>query len=198
MKRIIAFFLVCFVLFSVASVAEGFSVRNGITFGMTEQEIIDIEGKNGNTEYEEPSSGLIKFNVDSIAGIEGGKYTSVEYSFEEQNNSLFDINYGFGNFSNLPEQYSSLLDAFVEKYGEPSITNIDQALKLSSVIEDYQFTMAIGGKIKVLDFHRWEKQYDEGPVIIDLFLWQGLVNGSYNLAAAYRLSGEETVSQDDI
>ena len=123
MKKLISFILVITLALSmVAAMAEEeeFSVRNGIKFGMTPDEVRAIEAENGNENGEEFGRTISYENV-SVAGYPG---TTIEYWFEDD--SLFQIVYFIGAATgdetekNAKAIVSDLYGSLKEKYGEPA------------------------------------------------------------------------------
>lgn len=57
MKKAISILILMTIVFTcLAAYADDFSVRNGIKFGMTKDEVIETEKQNGFTEYLDPKS----------------------------------------------------------------------------------------------------------------------------------------------
>lgn len=139
MKRITVFFIVFVLLICniVSALADGFSVRNGISFGMSQDEVKKIEEKNGLTGdwngYTVSKSGgyggdtVIVYHPDSLAGFSGfdfrdGDSISPEIRYCFVNDSLFRIIYEWYSFCSTDKdkdtaaQYDTLNASLKEKY----------------------------------------------------------------------------------
>ena len=96
-----------------ASNESEFSIRNGIKFGFTREEVIDIEKRNGFLPNKEETNSIYYTGIE-VAGIK----CVLSYYF--QNNQLSKIGYqGIKKYND--EQYIFLIweDALTNKYGKP-------------------------------------------------------------------------------
>lgn len=171
MKKLISFVLVIVLALSmVAAMAEEeeFSVRNGIKFGMTLDEVKAIEAANGNENGEEFGRTISYENV-SVAGYPG---TSIEYWFDD--GSLFQIVYFIGDDTDdeteefAAKAVSELATSLEEKYGEPAYAGGKVVAPTRS--EKFDSYIGQGMFYKIPAFSEWLIKKANGYVNIDLFL----------------------------
>lgn len=127
MKKILAFIIATIVLLSLLSVsfAERFTIRNGIQFGMTKEEVMKIEAENSGVEpYQtEYAYGTTLFYEDiNIAGFDLGY---VMYKFDKNDKLVhmaytWYMNYYSPNHSYQPSDKTHVfsIDAESKVYGE--------------------------------------------------------------------------------
>ena len=118
-KRIACIVLSLLLLLSaLAACAEGFTIRNGITWGMGKDEILAAEGNPGEDQYDYyPSeSGIESLTIDPVTAA--GTEALIGYLLI--GDSLCAIQYIF--YSITPERLKA---TYTEKYGQP--VEVDQA-----------------------------------------------------------------------
>lgn len=162
---------VCFV-FANADI-DNFSVRNGITFGISRKKVKTIETKNGNSKQ-------LKINTKeemeywpvSVAGYSG---SSVLYKFRK--NKLYEIVYKFNeDLEHEPtEKYAKeiakdLYGTLCDKYGNPDHDG-DGSIFYDLCSEELKrqleyFTIANG---KLVLYCEWLMAYNNDFMIIDLY-----------------------------
>lgn len=163
-KRILAALLLVFMLATLSFAhAEEFSLRGGVRFGMSPEEIIVIEASNG-FHYDMTSTGETLYThttnyqlyfEDKINSTLGTlPIMRFEYDFDLAGEQMYQFYYVFKDAS----AYEYLLAALTAKYGAPTTTST-----LST--EKYAESSA-----KFARSHsRWELTYDDEIVIIDLW-----------------------------
>ncbi len=130
MKKILCLFIGLIVLLgSISALAEEFALHSGVQFGMTVDEVVELEEKSGfeckvydeNSEYSGLGPNEHEVRVEGkIASIDE---SSIEYYFVD--NALTIAWYEFGNsgwggFSYSPDDFDTVETALVNKYGEPN------------------------------------------------------------------------------
>lgn len=183
-KLICCFFAFCLVAWSSASAEyttmEGdFSIRDGVKFGMTPEEIKSIEDSSFlEKEAEQEIDGRNYYSVEysgylSLAGIKinrgplGNHSGSIDFRFNPLSRKLERILYHFGYNENL-QTFNTLNEIVTEKYGEPIHKN-DGLLFPASYISD--IPLRWGGNAKVFSYSEWLVKYDAYYVLIDEFAW---------------------------
>ena len=173
MKRIIAIIalLVSLCVFGV-SVAETpnipkfegiFSVRNGISFGMSGADVEAIETGLGSKK--ENTSDKLQFKG-SAAGYDE---TNIRYYFNKGFNDLFTFDYEIGRYADWTQSegtqvYEELVNTMLAKYGDPFHSAKDGELFpiLSSA---YNFLGVVKDYYNLRDFNQWIVEYDDGYII---------------------------------
>lgn len=181
MKRIISISFTLILILGSAAIcfADSFSIRNGIAFGLTKEEVISIEKNNGLNEYEKndskydpilyPGYDVIKYTVSSIGGIKAGLPNGqIVYCFNSSG-ELDVIIYEYGMILNPDhnESYTSIRDALFSKYGDPLTENENKYIFTTHTYKRFNSVHGIrGGRV----FHnaQWDQKYDDNYVIIDL------------------------------
>lgn len=141
MKKWFALALVLVVLsVSFSAIAEPFSIRNGVTFGMTREEIIACEG----AEPHEENATMLLYTKQKSAGkdcsilytLTDGLLTNIAVSFKEEHS--FENGY--------IEDFLDVSQSLKTKYGEPYL---DEACNWKNTLykddpESFGFAVSIG------------------------------------------------------
>ena len=121
----LALLLCCTVSSLAESETSGFTLRGGIKFGMTPEEIIEIEKSNG-YEYTLTSKGDVLYDAGTCYNLYYGQSDSVfaylgkqpimryEYDFDKANKRMYQFYYVFQTGK---EAFDYLTDALCTKYG---------------------------------------------------------------------------------
>ena len=202
-------------LMGTNAIAETFEIRNGIHFGMSVEEVIEVEKGNGLSTGNEPKEANgdtanaqvmgykpgknleIYYLPDSIAGIDGGNnHQSIRYVFEASNNSLYAIEYWFGYFSTT-SNYEEIQAAFEEKYGEPLHKADGEFFSPYTPSLGMYFLYAYLGADdeKLSDYSQRLVSYDDINVVIETVLMYSTKTGRYELRAGYRSITNEELEQ---
>ncbi len=115
MKKIVSLLLslMIFVCFSCSASAEAFTIHNGTTFGMTEEEVFALEKEHGFSREDSDTYGP---NVKGkVAGFED---STVYYGFNSDG-KLVSVTYNIGQDSNT-SRYNTIYDGLQSKYGNPT------------------------------------------------------------------------------
>ena len=172
LNRVVTILLLTFMISSttVISIAESeeFSVRGGVKFGMTPEEVIAIEESNGfYCDKSDDGDILYKSDYDyqlyyqtSVGKLGSLEIMRYEYDFDLKNKLLYQLEYVFRN----QNAYPYLLSALSKKYGEP-----DSAIKNST--NKY---LDIGAKSHI-SHSRWEVPNGEEMIIV-IDLWDNDYN----------------------
>ena len=182
MKRIISLLTCVVLLTAMFCNAETFSVRNGITFSDTME---DVKSKEA-LEIAEENENQLKTVEGTIASIEN---SYIEYTFDEETSLLNDIYMDFGVHIGKPEQaisaYNLIYNTLVNKYGEPIDAKtsdwyyicgsaVDTYFTNKSFLEHWGLTPSLQNK------SQWVLRYDDINVKIDLIRYapNGITTGS--------------------
>ena len=169
MKKLLAFLLclaLSLALLTLSLAEDRFSIRGGVTFGMSPEEIIEIEKANGLQPREVSGGGYLYESGRDLQlyyGAKGNplnanlgllKIMRFEYDFTSAGRKMYQLVYV------LEEKgaYSYLADALSAKYG-PS----DESIALSTAQYEYI------GDDSHLNHGRWSVPDADGTVVIDLW-----------------------------
>ena len=171
MKQVISCALIIVLMLTMVSncLAERFSLRNGISYGDT---MDDVEAKEvlGISEKTETTLKTVEGTIASING------SYIVYSFSNQG-ELVDVFMDFGVHIGKPEQaisaYNTVYEALSGKYGSPSeIVNDAWYVIYGSAVREYasqsSFLKSLGLTPALQDKAQWILRYDDINVKIDL------------------------------
>lgn len=178
MKRLFATILALIMLctgtcFADTTKMEGeFSIRGGVKFGMTIEEVQAIEGTGKIWEdwnsYVLGNVTSLSYHEDSLAGIScQGGFNNLEYYFGVDDN-LRGIRYWYGFFSSAlaKDYFDELYEALSQKYGEP----LDDSNALAGVFASPACDSFFEGSVTIPMISQWMIEYDDSYVIIDLII----------------------------
>ncbi len=150
MKRFIALIMtiLCVSSMAVAEEKEVFSIRNGIRFGMTIEEVQKHE--KAPVKRSDENSRWIDYSPVTIVDIDN---CLVEYKFSDSNrlNSVFmNLCNDRANYITVSSQYDTLNRALIEKYGAPLVLgkgessiyaspHLNQVVKFLSLYDNYKY-----------------------------------------------------------
>lgn len=169
MKKVVATVLCIVVMLSqvIPASAEAFTLRNGILFGDTMEEILEKE------------SSLVRDSDDSnwfTGKVAGRDNTKVGFAFDDDE-KLESMVYGFQDFSSkdsMNEHYQTLYQSLVRQYGKP-IGNTGGRVELISgpAFERMALIVYFLGELDGCsgaynDYDEWTLDTDGGHVKIDL------------------------------
>ena len=195
MKRLLLIIGICLLLIPCSVNADeikqlngDFSIRNGIRFGMTSQEILQAEGSNG-TLSERDGEVRVGYHINSIAGVPIGRAASdtLIYHLDKYSsgNQLSGIDYWSGYYDNTskakdyyPQIYNSMTAKYGESFGEfvPFYTNSFSV----NVIDCIRYSSST----TVQGFAQWIVRYDGYYVVISTAHLES--NGSAQLFITYQ------------
>lgn len=181
MKKILMSLLVFILVFSQLSIttAEGFSLRNGISFGDTFDEVksketlafekIDAEFEDDDEEKEYPYT--LRTVEGTIAGIDDSYIT---YKFN-RNKKLCEVQYFFQGYTNkdlIDSDYEKINQGLIRKYGNPlGFSNGKSFIITGGAIEGavlgYTIMQLIGGVGDMRDYDEWVLYCNEYNVKIE-------------------------------
>lgn len=178
--------------FAEATAMEGeFSIRNGIKFGMTIDEVEKIEtGINslspGNREYAE-NKDTMSYYVDSIAGINLVRAASdtIEYSFCKETGELEAVSYWFGY--DIAREYDSLKSAYQSKYGMPIHENDGHLFDITPPVLESSMTGFYSQVYDLTAYCEWLVKYEDCYVVLDIFT----LDNNQMYAEYMRITNEE-------
>ena len=183
-----------------------FTIRSGITFGMTREEVFEIERKEyGHTEYREGrESGFyrqedVEIGIDTLDEFELGKDAFVRYRFNVDNEKLYEVYFCMGEYTIMsPDTYSAVYKKLLGKYGEPKIDEIYDAELNTTISYEHQLEMYIGHLTDPKHFNQWQIQYDDCIIVIELYLYQRVIDGICVMELAYRCVPLDGLSSPEI
>lgn len=188
MKKIISLLLVSIMLLSISGIAEEFTLRNGICFGDTMEEVLEkesfaIDEMDDGTDEEEAASSdddddedefpyYIETVEGTVAGISG---SYIKYNFDADK-TLREVIYYFDSNSSKDlsdSDYDSVQKGLIRKYGSPlGYSNgdcyiVSGAAIESAVISAYLWEM-MGGYGDIRNYDEWDVDTGEYHVKIEL------------------------------
>lgn len=188
MKRLISFVLVAMVVLScVSGMAEEFTLHSGTTFGMTLEEIKEIE-TNAGYEVEETVGALsantddstcLKLEATELVGIGG----SVCYDFSPETGGC-NVCFYWVN-ANTEMQVENLIQAYCDKYGTP-VSKGDVFLDIQgdahNAIEEVSGDIAVcelfGEPTTIGSLYQWLIYQDDGSAV-DIMIVPYKYGGKY-------------------
>ena len=191
MKKTISIFLILSVLTVCiigAALAEEFSVRNGVKFGLSANDVFAIEKENGITKtpskYDDTDYTSYSYSDVSIAGKLG--YLNYEFSKDDK---LLGIRYLYEEYSNtkIADTYIEMEQLLKEKYGEPLNTDSSGVL-----FPSYTSALRYGKIRKLLNYEEWLVEYDDYAVIIDIVFCNN--KKAYTCAIGYKCITKEEMN----
>lgn len=219
MKKTITIFLIFSVLLTSmfgGAFAQEFTVRNGICFGMSIEEVKqNEEGKpfeplpedyNYEQEeifYDEGENQLYYMGFKSIAGISSEAYDGANIIYKFLADKLYYIEYRFNVYSetNVSNSYVELRKNLIDKYGEPYNSEVNHISKVST--ECIQRMLAVPDFYTIVQVDEWLAAYENYYVVIDEVVWSDGRNNNlelcYNMMTAEELDSimTETVQQQE-
>lgn len=181
MKRLFALLLALGMLFtSTLACAEEFTLRNGIAFGDTMDEVLAKETFPFDEDFEDlddDGSDLpysIRTDRETIAGI---SYSAITYKFDK-NKTLREVYYDFG-FSSESEDtndvdYDNINSGLIRKYGTPLNHPGELYVIIGAAFEKaISAIVVLGKKGDIIDYDEWIVDTDDYHVKIDQvkFYW---------------------------
>lgn len=177
MKKIIALLIstmIVIVCLSTWAVADEFSLRSGIKFAMSEQEVRTVEKGNGNNvNPEEVASNAdesikkLQYSGVSIAGLDN---CTLSFFFSKDG-KLQEVGYYLGPNGSAPPSgtYEVMKETLINKYGEPTINATGSMLDLVpyGLADNLLLYQLLGGSLN--DLCQWLVEYDDCVVLIDLY-----------------------------
>lgn len=196
MKKLISILLILSII-TVGIVgnalADDFSVRNGIHFGMTVDEVKALEKNNG---VAEEDIYLDKFNGDyycvglntSIAGIDDSRLL---YQFDPETNLLVEFRYMLGPYKISKdlawEYFQTVLQSLMDKYGEPLHSSTTDGAIFPIVSETMQ-----GAALDFnVTYYEWLVDFGDYYILIDAY------NGDSGYGSTGSYVGYKYVSKED-
>ena len=180
MKKLLSLILCVGLLLSVISAsAETFTLRNGIAFGDSMEDVMSketipidsIDDEFGEFDEEEDYPYYIKTEEDTVAGISG---SAIIYQFDKDK-KLRDIKYAFPFSSSkdvIESHYESVNSGLVRKYGAPlgysdGTRYIISGSAIDGAVEAYRLNQLFGGIGDLLDYDEWVVNSDEYNIKIE-------------------------------
>jgi len=170
-KYICILLLVVFVMslipaFGEANRIEGdFSIRSGVKFGMTIDEVDRIETEvNGLPAGTRQNDSDLYYGVETLAGISGlGGYDDLWYTFDKSTGQMNYFRYDFGRKTS---HYEELKANIIGKYGNPIHDNDGN---IFPIITDGMKTFLKRG-LRISPYCEWLLQFDDCYVVMDLWV----------------------------
>ena len=171
----------------INSVSQSFSIRNGIMFGDTKENVKEKE----KFKIEEENDSLIRTKPGKVAGVED---SYVEYHFNDSG-LLYDIYMDFGvhigKNSQAEAAYNSTFKTLRQKYGAPIILDdetwyVIEGSAVSKYRENSAFLKSVDIKPVLQQYSQWIIRYDDISVMIDLIRYAPNGEGSSDVILSYR------------
>ena len=197
MKRILSTLLLLSLLISMsvasadfAKMEGDFSIRGGIQFGMTPEEVKSIE-KGSASEKEKKDYFEIGYGgFDSLAGIPiyRAKSDIITYQFDMISKKLVAVNYWFGYYDGSADAYfNELCTTIAAKYGAPYNDNNGKVFNvITPALESWINLINMGFSYKVSNLSDWILEYDDYYVLINVFTLRDADNNSDQLLVGYK------------
>lgn len=169
MKKLFAILLACSMLLGGApALAEesGFTLRNGVKFGDTVDEVKAKET------FEVDTTQGDEYNLYMAKGtVAGISDTEIWYRFDEMTGLLYDVRWSLPSYysaDSSDNDYSKLYKAFVSKYGDPlGYSNGSCYIITGSAIEaaatiGYLYKELLDGVGDIRDYAEWDVKVGNG------------------------------------
>lgn len=160
---------------------EVFSIRNGITYQMTESEIMKRETA---TFFEKQSGNRLSYK----GTMEGFRDAQLWYTLDEEN-KLYELRYrlDMNSYNMKPDaSYQKVYLSLLQKYGSPFYSFADgEFLPIRSSAVDY----------KIKNYSEWLIQYQDCYVVVDLVCTYSTIVSHYFVFLGYRMLNQEECSQ---
>ena len=180
MKRFISIILFIAISLSIiTATAEGFTLRNGITFGDSMEdvkgketiEIAEIDEELGEKDADKDYPYSITTKKDTVAGISG---SIIKYRFDKDK-KLREVKYEFASSTSkevIDNNYESVNSGLVRKYGSPlGYSNGKSFIVTGSAIDGavlgYELMKLMGGIGDMRDYDEWVVYLDDYNVKIE-------------------------------
>lgn len=226
MKKVTVVLLACLLivmfnhsLAEAPMINEDFTIRNGIHFGMTHEEVQASEKAYGTSDektYEytcdetyNPTNYATQYvYVDTtILGYPG---SNVSYFFDDDGN-MMSFSYALGKVKgsgvSSAEAYTDVNALLTEKYGTPFAIDkaISEEIVTCSMSEDIfstELSKAFGQNCYVKDIRQWVVKYNDCYVLIDLYVEKMFSDSPEVCHVGYRVLpsdiGNELQSQQEV
>ncbi len=159
-----------------------FSVRNGISFGMSGKDVEAIETGLGSSKV------YNKEYLEFKGSAAGYSDVYVRYYFNQKSsmNDLYTFDYEIGRLADWTQsegakEYEKLVNAMLSKYGNPFYSAKDEEL-FPLFSSAYNFLGVVEDYYNLRDFNQWIVEYDDGYIVIDAVLSQmdkSIISSSY-------------------
>lgn len=169
--------------------------RNGITYGMTMEDVIAFENSKGNTEYEtsENDDAEVYSRSISYSSEVGGEPATLMYHFD-QKDTLIGMDYNFASDNNKDQnKYNKMYTSIVQKYGEPMekgdiISSSLYSITLYENLRTWASYQYLGiNSYKLTDIAQWIVSFEDCYLLIDIHYKSSY---GYQLCIGYRLFSE--------
>lgn len=207
MKKIICILLAMVILYSNTALADNFTIHNGVSFGMTVDEVKATES-NGGLQFQEVTKWNNFFDND-IFRLES-EYTTVAGRDESQVAYLFDTNGRMNAVLYIADDWfkdsfnnDGVIEALEGKYGEPVAKNdeiVDIGGEAYDSVDVYINYMKQhpSDNPKVTLFYQWLYPLDEGYVDIQVEMISLSVINYRIISYSYRTEEEIDAVRDKI
>lgn len=149
-----------------------FSIRGGVMFGMSPEEVKAIESGTANEEERDGEFRLGYKGLDSLAGIPIYRNNSdvITYKFPLNEKKLDAIEYWFGYYDGGADKYfDDLCSAITGKYGEPLHFNDGNTFsRMTPTLEKWLSYVGMG-LYSLRQMGEWGLDYGDYYVLIDVF-----------------------------
>lgn len=208
MKKTISFFLAItlhFLCLLGTAFADDFSVRNGIQFGMSVDEVKQLEKDNGMPDYNlylEDNYGIYTYFClgydTSLAGIDGSRLI---YCFDNKTNRLKEIKYELGSRYKDSEKamsiYKTVTETMIQKYGIPDYSSSYNG-KVFPILTESMLEAAINAtSYDDMVFNEWVITNDDYYILINCVYFDSSAGGSFCTVGYAYITKEEVKEADE-
>ena len=195
MKKTVSVFLILTILMVCIignTVAEDFSVRNGIQFGMSRDEVKDKEKENGiGNAIDIDRSELLRYADVKVAGIDDC-YISYYFSLE----TMIEIEYSLGgDYTKADKEihqkaiFDEMETTLKEKYCDPIHVSD------GSVFPLYTDAMNTAMRHAIMNYNEWLVNYDDYSVLIDEVFWKTENDKFFYVSIGYKYISNKEIEE---
>ena len=145
---------------------ENFSIRGGIGYGSSKEQVSQIEKNNGSVlkndwdDVMEQLYGIKKSDLRYNTVLAG--HDVLIYHYFNSQNELEEFHYCL-----TPETYKDITPSLIEKYGEAQFQGDNRAPFSTKALAEYEAFKGIGEKVSLYDYRGWLLQYNDCYVLIE-------------------------------
>ena len=202
MKKLILLILIGALLLTGTALAEfnkmdgDFTIRGGVMFGMTPDEVKGIESGTPSESEERDCFELGYGGLDSLAGIPIYRAASdnIEYKFSLNDRKLYAIEYWYGYYDGGADEYfTELCSTITKKYGEPLHYNDGKTFSVTTPTLKSWMGYVGMGLYSLRQLSEWVVEYNNYYIMIDVFTLRD--KGTDQLIVGYKMISKEEMAE---
>lgn len=167
MKKLIALFLLLSIL-AFPAMAEPFTLRQGVRFGMSKAEVQQVEGSEGR---EQPKKGKLIYDVlDQLEGVPVGRASAETLYYKFSSDQLWEVQFWSGYYETEAEAQAAFdtWEALVEtEYGD--CLDAEAPVQDTSCLRFYK-DLSSNFDEKCVCFRKLGLTVDGEQIVVDLFI----------------------------